>query len=66
MDRLTPRSVSSFMFFGGSLELYTSWLIGSSVDGEVHRFFPNPRYLKGNREVCDGIGLSGTHTSLLR
>src|SRR6202030_1363414 len=52
-------------FWGEVFELYASWLIGSSVGGKVNQFFPNPRYLKGDRQVCDVIVLSGTSVVLI-
>jgi hypothetical protein len=53
-------------FWGEVFERYVSWLLGVSVDGEVNKFFPSPRYLKDEDfEVCDGIILSGTSAILI-
>jgi hypothetical protein len=53
------------VFWGEVFERYVSWLMGSSVDGEVNKFLPNPRYLKKGLEVCDGIVVSGTSAILI-
>jgi hypothetical protein len=64
--QVDPKKREQFhVFWGEVFELYASWLIGSSVDGTVNKFFPNPRYLKGDHEVCDGIVLSGTSAILI-
>jgi hypothetical protein len=52
-------------FWGVVFERYASWLISSSVDGEVNKFIPSPRYLTSGLEVCDGIVLSRTSAILI-
>jgi hypothetical protein len=53
-------------FWGDVFERYISWLLGASVDGQINKFFPNPRYLKRDGdEVCDAIVLSGTSAVLI-
>jgi hypothetical protein len=64
--QVEPKKRDQFhAFWGEVFERYASWLIGSSVDGEVNKFFPNPRYSKKDLEVCDGIVLSGTSAILI-
>ena len=44
--------------------MFSLWLSYGLV-GKVNQFFPNPRYLKGDRQVCDVIVLSGTSVVLI-
>lgn len=46
-------------FWGTVFEAYINWLIGSSVDGKLNKFYPNPRYWgKPEQQVCDAIVIS--------
>jgi hypothetical protein len=64
--QVDPKKRDQFhAFWGAVFEHYASWLISSSVDGEVNKFFPNPRYSTNGLEVCDGIVLSGTSAILI-
>ena len=64
--QVDPKKRNQFHgFWGEVFERYASWLIGSSVNGELNKFFPNPRYSKKDLEVCDGMVLSGTSAILI-
>jgi hypothetical protein len=47
-------------FWGKIFEDYITWLLSNSVDQKLNRFYPAPRYLDDNDEVCDGILVCGT------
>lgn len=47
-------------FWGDVFELYARWLIGSSVDGTINKFYPDPRYSeRPDDQVCDALVISG-------
>jgi hypothetical protein len=53
-------------FWGSVFELYSRWLIESSVDGKVNRFFPDPRYAgRDDEQVCDALVVSGRSAVLI-
>jgi hypothetical protein len=47
-------------FWGKIFEDYITWLLSNSVDQKLNRFYPAPRYVDDNDEVCDGILVCGT------
>ncbi len=47
-------------FWASQFEGYIDWLLANSVDKRLNRFWPSPRYVASNEEVCDGIIISGT------
>ena len=62
----SARRTSFHQFWGEVFELYATWVIGSSVDGNVNKFYPDPRYQGPQRkQVCDGIVVSGRSAILI-
>lgn len=48
-------------FWAKLFEDYVHWLLNNSVDQNLNRFYPSPRYAASHKEeVCDGIVICGT------
>lgn len=48
-------------FWAKLFEDYVHWLLKNSVDQNLNRFYPSPRYAASHKEeVCDGIVICGT------
>ena len=64
---LSPQSREKLHNFWGTVfEAYLNWLMSSSVDGKVNKFYPNPRYAgKPDEQVCDAIVVSGRTAVLI-
>lgn len=58
---LPPEKREHFhQFWGDVFELYATWLLSSSVNSDVNKLYPNPRYEKAQHgQVCDSILVSG-------
>jgi hypothetical protein len=45
--------------WGLAFEKYVNWLMEESVDGQLNRVYPNPRFSDTGEEVCDAIVICG-------
>jgi hypothetical protein len=41
--------------WGTAFEHYINWLLGQSIDSNLNKIFPNPRFADNGEEVCDSI-----------
>ncbi len=60
LDGLSGKDREKFQAFWGDLfQQYLNWLLKESVDGKLNKFFPAPKFMGTEEEVCDGLILCG-------
>jgi hypothetical protein len=59
------RRLQFYQDWGVAFERYVNWLLEESVDGELNRVFPNPKFSDNGEEVCDAILICGASALLV-
>lgn len=52
-------------FWGDVFQRYINWSLAESVDGELNRFIPSPKFVGTDDELCDGLILCGSKAVIL-